>query len=190
MRDFDDIQGLKEGNQKAFSNLLDAYSGMVYNLSLNLLQNEKDAEDATQDVFTSVYLTIQQFKGDAKLSTWIYRITINKCQETIRSRSRKKRFGFMTTLDQAENLSQFHANFNHPGIELENKERASILFHALNQLPDNQKIAFQLHKIEGVPYDEIAQIMETSLSSVESLLFRARQNLKKLLSDYYEKNER
>ena len=78
----------------------------------------------------------------------------------------------------------------HPGIELEKKERSAILFSAINQLPENQKIAFTMHKIEGVSYEETAQIMNISLSSVESLMFRAKKNLKQLLGNYYEKNER
>ncbi|MES2800382.1 MAG: sigma-70 family RNA polymerase sigma factor [Bacteroidota bacterium] len=190
MEDFEHIELLKQGDERAFTLLIDRYSKMVFNLSLQLLQNEKDAEDATQEVFTIVFLTAKQFKGDAKLSTWMYRIAINKCQEMIRARSRKKRFGFMTSIDTHENSSVSLTNFQHPGIELENKERITILFSAINKLPENQRIAFVLHKIDGLSYDEIAGGMETSLSSVESLIFRAKQNLKKLLSDYYEENER
>jgi RNA polymerase sigma-70 factor (ECF subfamily) len=189
LEDFLYIDGLRRGDEKAFHALLNDYSALVYNLSLNILQNEKDAEDISQEVFTTVFLTVRQFKGDSKLSTWIYRITINKCQELIRSRSRKKRFGFLTSIDKAEIGSSLKANFFHPGAELENKERAAILFAALEKLPENQRIAFTLHKIDGIPYEEIAGIMETSLSSIESLIFRARQNLKKMLSNYYEENK-
>lgn len=189
MEDFLHIDGLKRGDERAFHALLNDYSRLVYNLSLNILQNEKDAEDISQEVFTTVFLNVRQFKGDSKLSTWIYRITVNKCQELIRSRSRKKRFGFFTSLENVETGSSIKANFFHPGVELENKERAAILFAALEKLPENQRIAFTLHKIDGIPYEEIAGIMDTSLSSIESLIFRARQNLKKLLSNYYEENE-
>ena len=77
----------------------------------------------------------------------------------------------------------------HPGFELENQERGSILLAAINTLPENQKTAFTLFNMEGIPYEEIAEIMNTSISAVESLLFRARQNLKKKLADYYEANE-
>lgn len=190
MIDFKDIDGLKRRDEQSFCALIDQFSDMIFNLSLNILQNKSDAEDITQEVFTTIYLQIDQFKADAKFSTWVYRIALNKCQEHIRSKSRKKRFGFLTTLDKVEMGSNIHANFMHPGIELENRERAAILFAALEKLPENQRIAFTLHKIEGFPYEEIATMMETSLSSVESLLFRARQNLKKLLNHYYEENER
>lgn len=183
---------LQNGSQVAFTKLLSDYSTKVYNLSFSILQNQEDAEDITQEVFTTIYLSIQQFKGESKLSTWIYRITVNKCQELIRKRSRKKRFGFLTSLDNTENnnSNSLATNFMHPGIELENRERSAVLFGAINKLPENQKIAFTMHKIEGIPYEEIATIMETSLSSVESLMFRARQNLKQYLSVYYDENER
>lgn len=185
------VAALKKGDQKAFQELVAAYSQKVYNLSLGILQNEEDAEDATQEVFTTVFLSINQFKGESKLSTWIYRISVNKCREFIRKKSRKKRFGFLTTLENVEHKSfqSENANFMHPGIELENQERAAILFEAINRLPENQKIAFSMHKMDGVPYEEIAEIMKTTLSSVESLMFRARHNLKQLLSTYYEENE-
>ncbi len=190
MIDFTDIDGLKCRDEKSFTRLIDHYSEMIFNLSLNMLQDQKDAEDITQEVFTTIYLQIGQFKGESKFTTWIYRIALNKCQEHIRSKSRKKRLGFLTTLDKAEMGTAMQANFMHPGIELENQERAAILFSAIEQLPENQRIAFTLHKIEGVSYEEIAYLMGASLSSVESLIFRARQNLKKMLNDYYEENER
>lgn len=184
----EDLIELKNGNQLAFSKLIDRYSSMVFNLTFNLVKNQEEVEDLTQEIFTTVFLSMHQFNGDSKLSTWIYRITVNKCKEHIRSKSRKKRFGFLTTLDKAEGGTKLHADFNHPGIKLENKELSVILFSAINQLPEKQRIAFTMHKIEGIPYEEIAGAMKTSLSSVESLIFRARKNLKELLGSYYEKN--
>lgn len=192
MDELKEIEDLKNGSQAAFTKLTSYYSIKVYNLSLGILQNQEDAEDVTQEVFTTVFLSIKQFKGESKLSTWIYRITVNKCQELIRKKSRKKRFGFSLPIESLEinTGNSIKANFMHPGIELENQERAAFLFNAINKLAENQKIAFTMHKIEGIPYDEIAVIMETSLSSVESLIFRARQNLKQLLASYYDENER
>jgi RNA polymerase sigma factor (sigma-70 family) len=157
----EEINALKEGSQLAFNQLIDTFSSNVYNLSFNLLQNQEDAEDVTQEVFTTVFTSIQQFKGDSKLSTWIYRITVNKCKEHFRKKSRKKRLGFTISIEQndhVENLLKPH--FDHPGILLENKERASILFAAIEQLPENQKLAFSMHKLEGIPYEEIAAICD------------------------------
>jgi RNA polymerase sigma-70 factor (ECF subfamily) len=187
----EEIEALKNGDQQAYKSLVDSFSRKVYNLCLSLLHNQEDAEDATQEVFSAVFSSINTFKGDSKLSTWIYRISVNKCKEILRKKSRKKRFGFLVPLENFEtkSLNTIPANFIHPGIELENQERAAILFGAINSLPENQKIAFSMHKLEGIPYDEIAAIMGMSLSSIESLIFRAKQNLRTKLATYYSKNE-
>jgi RNA polymerase sigma factor (sigma-70 family) len=90
LTDFDDIDGLKRGSEHAFSQLLGAYSKKIFNLCLSILQNQEDAEDATQEVFSTVFLSVKEFKGESKLTTWLYRIAINKCQEHIRKKNRKK----------------------------------------------------------------------------------------------------
>lgn len=189
MTDFEDIDGLKNGNERAFSRLIEEFSVRILNLCFSILQNKQDAEDTTQEVFSAVFLSVGEFKGDAKLSTWMYRIAVNKCQEHIRKKNRKKRFGFFVSIENSQQAN-WSPSFFHPGIELENKERSAVLFAAINSLPENQKFAFTLHKIEGLPYEEVATVMSLSLSSVESLLFRAKQNLKKNLAEYYEKNEK
>ena len=81
-------------------------------------------------------------------------------------------------------------NFNHPGVQLEDQEKANILFQAIDALAENQAIAYRLAKIEGYSYVEIGEMMEMSVSSVESLLFRANKRLRELLSDYYKENIR
>jgi RNA polymerase sigma factor (sigma-70 family) len=187
------ITGLKNKQESAYALLVSQLGSRVYNTCLSLLQNTEDAEDVSQEVFVSVYQSIEQFKGYAKLSTWVYRIAVTRSLEHIRSRNRKKRFAFIQRLitSDSENDNVFEpGHFHHPGIQLENKERAAILFKALEQLPENQKTAFVLHKMEDLSYGEVAEILNVSLSSVESLMFRAKQNLRKLLGDYYEKNEK
>ena len=102
------------------------------------------------------------------------------------SRKRKKRFAFITSLfGNNEELLHEPVDFNHPGIALDRKEQAALLFRMIDQLPENQKIAFNLHKAEELSYQEIADVMQVSVSAVESLLFRARQNLRKLLEKHY-----
>ncbi len=187
MSDIIDISKLKQGDSRSFVLLVNLYSEKIYNLSLGILQNQEDAEDITQEVFETVFSSISTFKEEAHIKTWIYRIAVNKCKEFLRKKGRKKRFAFLTRLGHSE--LDLIVDFMHPGIILENSERAAILFAAINRLPDNQKIAFSLHKIEGLSYDEITKMMQLSISSVESLLFRARKNLKKILESYYEKNE-
>lgn len=173
----------------AFKSLVANYQDMVYNTALGIVQNSEDAEDVTQEVFIQVYRSIDQFKGDARLSTWIYRITTTKALDHIRSRRRKKRFAFVTSLfGPNDELIHEPVDFHHPGVALDRKEQAALLFRMIEQLPDNQRLAFTLHKTEELSYQEIADVMKLSVSAVESLLFRARQNLRKLLEKYYQQN--
>ena len=150
------------------------------------MQNDEDAEDITQEVFVQVYQSVSSFKGDAKFSTWLYRITIAKALDHEKRKKRKKRFAFVQSLFGEQGETQYHpVEFNHPGVQLENKEKATQLFKALQQISDNQRIAFTLNKIEGLNNQEIAAIMNTSFYAVESLLARAKTNLKKKLENYY-----
>lgn len=184
-----DIERLKSGDHHEFSLLIDLHAEKVYNMLCGLLRNENEAEDLTQEVFTTVFLTISQFKGDAKLSTWIYRISVNKFKEHVRNRSRKKRFGFLHSLDSVNASESLISNTPNPEGELENKERSEILIAAINQLPEKQFLAFTMHKIEGVSQQEIGLILNVSITAVESLIFRARKSLKQKLHRYYEENE-
>ena len=190
MNELELIQKLREGDELAFKSLVATYQDMVYNTALGIVQNAEDAEDVAQEVFIQVYRSIDQFKGDARLSTWIYRITTTKALDHIRSRKRKKRFAFITSLfGPNDELVHEPIDFQHPGVALDRKEQAALLFRMINQLPDNQKVAFTLHKTEGLSYQEIAEVMELSVSAVESLLFRARQNLRKLLEKHFEQEK-
>jgi RNA polymerase sigma factor (sigma-70 family) len=186
------LNGLKEGDTTAYKELVKLFSDKVFNTSVSILQNNEDAEDITQEVFIEVFRSIHNFKGEAKLSTWIYRITVIKAFEFLRKKKRKKRFAIVQSLFGIESVlpETDVPHFYHPGVQLENKERSSILFTAIDQLAENQKTAFILHKIEGLSYAEVADVMKTSVPSVESLLFRAKQNLQKLLVNYYNKNEK
>lgn len=157
----------------------------VYNLCLGFMKNAEEAEDMAQEVFLHVYQNIQKFKGESKLSTWIYRVTSNKCLEEIRRKGRKKRAAFVEDVSDRAIQNQIK-DFFHPGIALENQERAMVLFNAIDKLPDQQKVAFTLAKVEHLSYQEISKVMKKSLGSIESLLFRAKKNLRMFLTAYYE----
>ncbi len=183
------ISSLQEKSQTAFKTLVELYQDKVYNTCLSLLQNPEEAEEIAQDVFIEVYKSIDSFRGDAKLSTWLYRVATTKSLERIRKLKAKKRFAFLKSIGGSKDEDEIQpATFVHPGIQLEQKEHAQALFSAINLLPDNQRAAFTLVKVEGLSYQEVGEVLEMSLSSIESLMFRARKNLQKLLENYYEKN--
>lgn len=180
------IVQLQQGDETAFKKLVDEWQHMVYNTALSIVQNEEDADDITQEVFIQVFRSVGSFKGDSKFSTWLYRITVSKALDHEKKMKRQKRFGFVQQLFGVSAVEQKQVTeFNHPGVQLEKKEKANELFSALKLIPDNQRIAFTLHNLEGQSYREIAEIMNTSLFAVESLIGRAKTNLKKELSKYY-----
>lgn len=185
------IEQLKSKRREAYAKLLDDFQHKVYATCLSFVPNKEDAEDIAQDVFVEVFNSITKFKGQSKLSTWIYRITTNKCLEFIRKRNTKKRFAFLQSLSVESfdiDRTNYFTEMNHPGIILENKEKSETLFLAINGLPEAQRIAFTLHKIDGKSYQEISEITEKSISSVESIMFRAKKNLQKSLEHFYKNN--
>ncbi|MGG9964277.1 RNA polymerase sigma factor [Ferruginibacter sp. SUN106] len=183
------IVQLQQGDEQAFKKLVDEWQDMVYNTALGIVQNEDDADDITQDVFIQVYQSVRSFKGESKFSTWLYRIVISKALDHVKKKKRKKRFAFVQSLFGTASEEEIHPEeFNHPGVLMENRERAAELFKAMEQLPDNQRIAFTLHKLEAQKHQDIAAIMNISLTAVESLIARAKGNLRKTLNAYYTNN--
>ena len=186
MNQQDLVNQLQQGDESAFVKLVDEWQHMVYNTVLGIVQNADDADDITQEVFIQVYQSVSSFKGESKFSTWLYRIAVSKALDFEKKRKRKKRFGFMQSLFSLGDEEQNQVvEFEHPGVQMEKKERANELFKALKNIPDKQRIAFTLHKLEGQSYQEVAEIMNTTLYAVESLMGRAKANLKKELSKYY-----
>jgi len=181
------IEQLKQGDQSAFKFIVDTWKDMVYNTALSIVQQEEDAEDVTQEVFVQVYQSIEGFKRESKFSTWLYRITLSKAMDHERRKKRKKRFAFVKSLfGEGSEVVVDPPDFNHPGVSLDNKEKAAILFKAMESLPDNQRMAFVLNKVEGLSYQEISEVMETTVSAIESLLHRAKTNLRKELKTFYD----
>jgi RNA polymerase sigma-70 factor (ECF subfamily) len=157
---------------------------MVFNLALQYVQNMEDAEEITQDVFVNVFDHLNTFKKQSSLKTWIYRMAINQSLDFIKAKKAQKR-NFLSSLFSI-NDSNFKfqpSNFNHPGIELEQKEACQKIFEAINQLSDNQKTALILLKIENKSQAETAEIMNLKVKALESLFQRAKNNLEILLID-------
>lgn len=169
-----------------FKDLYDTHSKMVYNLALQYVQNEADAEDIVQEVFVKVHQHLPKFNpAAASVTTWIYRITINQSLDFLRAKQAKKRKGFLSSLFGGEDNEPIveAAHFNHPGVLAEDKEALQRVFAAINQLPENQRTALILMRLEGKSQKETAEIMELSAKAVESLVQRARQALGKKLGN-------
>lgn len=161
-----------------FEQIYNNHVKQVYNLALQYVQNAEDAEEITQDVFVNVHQQLQNFRAEANLSTWIYRIAVNKSLDFLKGKKRKKRFGLFSVFTSANEP----AHFDHPGVLMEYEEETKLLFQLINDLPDNQKTALILQKIEGKTMLEVAEIMEISPKALESLLQRAKTNLLKKMN--------
>lgn len=169
-----------------FNDLYNQYNKLVYTVALHYMQNIENAEEITQDVFVQLHESLHKFNQKSSLKTWIYRITINKCLDSIKQKNTKKNFFVFGR--KSSNEEEYHnaSHFEHPGILLENKEKSKILFGVINELVENQKTAFILSKLDGLSNPEIADIMQLSISSVESLIFRAKTSLKEKLAIKFE----
>ena len=173
--------------EQSFADIVNSRQRVVYNTALGIVQNEEDAEDVTQEVFVKVYERLKDFRAEAALSTWIYRITVTTALDLEKQKRRQKRGGTLRRVFgtvEAEELPVF----DHPGVALDKKEDAAVLFRAIKKLPGNQRVAFLLHKTEGLTNNEVAEILNISLQAAEALQVRARNNLRTMLKEYYEKH--
>ena len=183
VNEHDLIKELREGNQVAFKELFDSFSTLVYNVSYRMLQNKQDAEDVTQEVFFHAYKSLKQFRAESQLSTWLYRIAVNRSLNHQRKRKLERWLSLDFTSDEksAENFTDLGTTEECADSAMEKKDTERIVQEAINSLPDQQRIAIVLHRYEELSYKEIAKIMGVTVASVDSRLHRAKQALAKKL---------
>jgi len=177
------IEGLKSNEPRLYAEFVGVFASRVYNTALNILQNKEEAEEVAQDVFMKVFQTIDTFDQSSTLKTWIYRITVNKSLDALRYKKRAKRWSVFVNFFNDEGEQKHTAvDFVHPGVQLEQKENASILFAAIDKLPERQKAAFVLCQLEDMSYKEAAATLEITVSAVDSLMSRAKKQLREQLN--------
>ncbi len=150
------------------------------------VQNGADAQDVSQEVFIEVYRSVGSFRGDAKLTTWIYRIAVTKSLELLRKRKRKRWLAMLKGA-RSGGVEQVRDESRGADEAVEMEGRMKLLMAAMEKLPEGQRIALGLRCFEGLAYQQIAAVMEVSVPSVESLIFRAKGNLRKRLATELEK---
>jgi len=187
MTDKNLVEKIKNNDRHAFKELVENHKMLVLNTCKGFLHNEDDAHDVSQEVFIEAYRSIKKFRGDSKITTWLYRIAVNKSLNFIRDNKKHKRLIDIMTGKNEKHIST-NINLNLPDADIENRERSHVLYGAIDELPKNQRKAFILNKYENLNYKEISEIMNKSISSIESLLFRAKRNLQEKLYDYYKDN--
>ena len=171
---------LQGGSEAAFRELVERYQTRIYRTVFALLRSPEEAEDVAQEVFVEVYQTVGRFRGEAALSTWLYRLATSRALKNRRRARAKKRFAFFTSLlglgNEVLHELPDHA---HPLALLEGQQQLQLLLAHLARLPDQQQVAFTLRHEQELSYEQIAAVLCTTVAAVESLLFRARQTLRK-----------
>ena len=182
------IQGLQSGDEKHFREVVDRFQKSTIALCMGILHNREDAEDIAQDVFVEVFRSVGHFRGDARLSTWIYRIAVNKSLNHVRKMKRRRWILPMEKLFAGGGASgEMDAGVGLPPEDMERTQLSGKIHAAVDALPENQKTAHVLSKMEDLSYREIADVMGVTLPAVESLLHRAKTNLQKKLWSSYKK---
>ncbi len=165
--------------------IVEKYGEMVFNICFKFISNEEDAKDLTQEVFIEIHRSIPNFRKESGISTWIYKIAVNRSLDELKKKKRKEKLQGIKNLFIRE--SEYLKDSLTPQSIIEEKDRWKVINKALNSIPERQRIAITLYRIESLPLSEIAGIMNIEKSAVEMLIYRAKLNLKKILYKHFEK---
>ena len=186
------VTGLRAHDERAFEQVVRDYGGRMLAVARKLLPNEEDARDAVQDAFLSAFKAIDQFHGDARLSTWLHRIVINAALAKLRRRrSRDERSiddllpKFLGDGHQVEPAVEWRDTSE---VLLEREETRALVRDAIDQLPDAYRTVLLLRDIEGLETDETARLLDVTTGVVKTRLHRARQAVRKLLDPHLRTN--
>jgi len=169
--DFSLIKRFIDGDESVFSELVKRHKDKVRNIIYITLTNSNSADDIAQEVFITVYKNLKKFRFESQFTTWIYRITINKCKDHLRKKNVRRIFLSLKD-EEAEPVFE---SIN------EDTDIKEIVRNAISTLPDKLRMPLVLKDIEGFSYQEIAETMECEIGTVKSRIFRAREALKKVL---------
>ena len=188
------IRKLRERDEKAFREVVRQYGDQVYNMTYRMLGNREEAEDVAQEVFITVFKSIDSFRGDSKFSTWLYRVTANTCKNRIKYLARRHdrdQSEYDETIDRGGAAGAVTAPTPSPrpdraleGVELEVK-----LQQAIGSLDEDHRLLVVLRDIQELSYEEICEITGLPDGTVKSRLHRARAALKKKMQSYMRQDE-
>jgi RNA polymerase sigma-70 factor (ECF subfamily) len=177
--DADLLDRLRAGDPRAFEDLVRRYQHRVFGVALRMLQSPAEAEDIAQDVFLRVHRAIGTFRGDAKLSTWLYGITSNLCLNRLTSASRTR------TRHDEDAVMRARSDAPDATAAMERSEVEAALHQAITELPDERRIVVVLRDLEGLSYEEIAEALDLEVGTVRSRLHRARMDLKSKMERFF-----
>lgn len=187
------INLIRNGNQNAFTVLVDRYKNLVFTLALKMLNNREEAEEVAQDTFIKVYNSLNNFKGDSKFSTWIYKITYNSCLDRLKKNKKEKTVSYLEDFDEHQ-AKAIEAVLD----SIDENERNKAIQDCLEELPPEDAFLLTLYYFDGKSVDEISKVINASTDNVKVKLFRVRKKvgiifknkLEPEILDYYESGRR
>lgn len=185
--DFQLIQRIQDGEQQAFTLLVRKYQNRVANILTRYLRNNGDIDDVTQEVFIKVYKSLPSFRGESAFYTWLYRITVNTAKNYLTSQSRRPPSADIDAMEaDSYDGSEALKEADDPESILRSQEIKNVILNTIEQLPAELKSAITLRELEGMSYEEIANIEDCPIGTVRSRIFRARDAIDKQLKPLLE----
>jgi len=178
------LRELRAHEARACEKLIAEYADMVYRVSYRILQDEQEAEDAMQETFITVYRSIDSFRGDAKLSSWLYRVATNKSLSILRSRQRKRGLDVALETDGGETIPLVDDGADTAETLLLRAESVSILQKGLEAMSPKLRAALVLYELEGLSMKETAQALEITESAAKLRVHRGRRFLQNYLNQH------
>jgi RNA polymerase sigma-70 factor (ECF subfamily) len=190
------VQRVRKGDQRAFKLLVERYQRKVYAVAFGMVKDREEARDVAQEAFVKVYKYLEHFKGDASFYTWLYRITVNICIDSLRKKGSAKGDDHVE-FDESVRMDTSEANIGALGSRLGTnpqksalrKELADQITAALEQIPEAHRQILLLREVEGMSYEELARTLNIPKGTVMSRLFHARLKMQKILNEYVELDE-
>jgi RNA polymerase sigma-70 factor (ECF subfamily) len=177
------IENFKLGDESTFPELLNRYQDRIYNLCRYMLENPQDAEDAAQDTFVKAFQGLKSFTPSSSLYTWLYRIAVNTCLD------HKRKFSLHSLFfpkDTEDHIDSFPSPAPSPEAAYAAKQSMQALQVALNRLSTKLRVVILLNELEGLSYEQIAEVLDVSVGTVKSRISRAREELRKNMGRFTE----
>lgn len=174
--DFSLVKRFIDGDESVFAVLVQRHKEKVRNIIYLTMNNSNSVDDIAQDVFLTVYRNLNNFRFESQFTTWLYRVTVNKCKDHLRKIKIRNIF---SPINEAESNAD-------DSISTENTDVSGIVQKAIGRLPEKLRVPLLLKDIEGMSYQEIAETVQCEIGTVKSRIFRAREGLRNLLKPYEE----
>jgi RNA polymerase sigma-70 factor (ECF subfamily) len=180
------VDAARTGDLAAYDELVQRYQERIYATIYHMTSNHEDANDLAQETFIKAFQALKSFKGGSSFYTWIYRIAVNKTINFLKQRKNRQGMSLNDLDFNAEHDPDLVALVSHqtPRRDVALAELQKKLNEAMSKLSEDHRLVVTLHDVQGVPHEEIAQIMDCNVGTVRSRLFYARQQLQGYLSDY------